>query len=131
VTRPTPTRRTVLTRAGAVLGTGVLGGCLSGSGGEGRTRTIAVGPGHRLEFEPDAITVAPETTIRWVLKSDDHNVVPATVPDESDWEGTPGRASITYGEGYTYEETLTVTGRYAYFCQPHVEYGMTGRIVVE
>ncbi|WP_079979652.1 MULTISPECIES: plastocyanin/azurin family copper-binding protein [Halomicrobium] len=120
-------RRTFLARAGAVLGTGVLGGCLSDS----RDRTIAVGPGHRTVFEPEAVTVPSGATITWVLKSDNHNVVPATVPAGSDWEGTPGRPSITYGSGYSYETTFTISGTYDYFCQPHVDAGMTGSVVVE
>lgn len=93
--------------------------------------TIEVGPGGRLEFDPEVTTVSRDATVRWVWRSDTHNVVAGDVPAGASWEGTPGGGSTTYDRGHAYEETFSVTGRYDYWCQPHRSAGMVGRILVE
>ncbi|MFC4549292.1 MULTISPECIES: plastocyanin/azurin family copper-binding protein [Halorussus] len=112
---------------------GTAGGTTSGGGGGGGgpTKTVTVGPGGSLKFEPADVTIAPGTTVKWVWESDNHNVVPSSVPDGASWEGTPGAPSKTYNTGYTYTHTFQTTGTYEYFCQPHKTAGMTGTITVQ
>ncbi|MFC4549421.1 MULTISPECIES: plastocyanin/azurin family copper-binding protein [Halorussus] len=101
------------------------------SGGGGGTKTVVVGPGGSLKFEPADLTIAPGTTVKWTWESDNHNVVPESVPDGASWEGTKGAPSKTYNTGHTYTHTFDSTGTYEYFCQPHKTAGMTGSITVQ
>lgn len=124
-------RRELLRAAGATVGGATLAGCLSGVGSRGGGATVEVGPGGRLVFDPETVRVEPGTTVRWVWRGDNHNIVVSAQPGSASWEGTPGDATVTYGEYYTYERTFSVAGRYAYFCAPHITAGMTGLVVVE
>ena len=112
----------------AANGTATGGGA---GGGGGPTKTVAVGPGGSLKFEPAEITITPGTTVKWVWESDNHNVVPESQPEGSSWKGTPGAPSKTYNTGYTYTHTFQTTGTYEYYCQPHRAAGMVGSVVVQ
>lgn len=91
--------------------------------------TIAVGPG--FKFDPETISFSPETTVTWVWEDSYHNIVARSIPEDASWEGTPGDATITYGQGYTYQKTFSVAGDYTYYCQPHLPAGMVGTVTVE
>ena len=98
----------------------------------GRRRSdeaVIVGPGGDLVFDPDKLTVTPGTTVKWVWKSDGHNVVPESQPEGAGWKGT-GSASELFDTGYTYSHTFSTPGEYAYHCAPHKSAGMTGTITV-
>lgn len=129
---PTSSRRALLETAGCTLGAVTLAGCGSRANlNDGDEPTVEVGPGNVPTFEPETITVSPGTTVTWVWRSHSHNVVPSAVPENASWDGTPGGAAITYGTDYTYEKTFSVSGRYAYYCEPHLSGGMTGTVTVE
>ena len=107
----------------------------NGSGGEGGgpTKTVEVGPGGEFVFRPgtsEPLNITPGTTVKFVWKSDNHNIVPEEQPDSASWEGTPGPPSKTYDSGYTYTHTFETLGQYRYYCEPHLSVGMTGRIQV-
>ena len=93
--------------------------------------TVAVGPGDRLRFRPETVSVPVGTTVSWRWRSNDHNLVPSGAPEGASWDGTPGDEAVTYGQGYRYETTFPVAGTYGYYCQPHLSAGMTGAVVVE
>ncbi|MFH5798529.1 plastocyanin/azurin family copper-binding protein [Haladaptatus sp. CMAA 1911] len=101
----------------------------SSGGGGGATKQVIVGPGGDLTFDPDKLTVTPGTTVKFVWKSDGHNVVPESQPEGAGWEGT-GSASELFDTGYTYSHTFSTAGEYAYHCSPHKSAGMTGTITV-
>ncbi len=100
-----------------------------GGGGGGATKTVKVGPGGKLVFEPADLQISPGTTVKWVWESNTHNVIPESQPDGAGWKGT-GSESETFDSGYTYEHTFSTAGSYEYFCQPHKTAGMTGTIQV-
>jgi plastocyanin len=100
-----------------------------GGGGGGATKTVKVGPGGDLKFDPDKLTVTPGTTVKFVWESNGHNVVPESQPDGAGWEGSGG-ASELFDSGHTYSHTFSTAGEYAYFCAPHKSAGMTGSITV-
>lgn len=86
--------------------------------------TVEVIEMHDNYFEPDDLTIQPETTVRWEwVGSNMHNVVPLSQPDESDWEGQPDLQSSG-----SHEYTFTVEGTYEYDCEPHP--GMDGVLEV-
>jgi plastocyanin len=88
------------------------------------TVDVDVGPG--FFFRPAAVRVRTGTTVRWVWRSDGHNVAVDVRPDESSWRGMTTIAD----EGFTYEFTFSVPGTYRYVCEPHVRQGMAGRVTV-
>ncbi|WP_227355018.1 plastocyanin/azurin family copper-binding protein [Haladaptatus salinisoli] len=121
---------TAAAQEGGSGGHGSSGGNSSSGGGGGPTKTVKVGPGGNLTFEPSEVTIPPGGTIKWVWESNTHNVVPESQPSGSSWQGSPGAPSKTYDSGYTYSHTFDTPGEYAYFCQPHKSAGMTGTITV-
>lgn len=92
---------------------------------------VTVGPGGDLQFSPERVTVAAGETVRWIWDAPNHNVKPSSVPDGSDWAGTPGEEGKTFEAGYVYTHTFEVAGTYEYYCSPHRSAGMTGSVVVE
>lgn len=84
-----------------------------------------------FSFAPETFTVAAGDTVHWVWRSSGHNVRVREKPDDSDWTGTPGTASDTYGEGYLHAHTFQASGRYEYYCAPHQTLGLEGSFEVE
>ena len=114
-----------------------LGAC---SGGDGNT--VAIEPG-RL-FEPEVLTIATGETVTFVSESDDAHSVTAYedgLPEdalyfasggfENEREARDDVAGGLLSPGESFEVKLDVPGTYRYFCIPHEDSGMTGRIVVE
>lgn len=109
------------------------GGGGDGGGGGGPTKTVEVGPGGNLVFTPgtqEPLKITPGTTVEFVWKSDDHNIVVGEQPADANWQGTPGGKSKTYDTGYTYTHTFETLGKYNYWCQPHKTAGMVADIEV-
>lgn len=102
-----------------------------GTAGGGPTKEVIVGPGGNFTFESAEVTIAPNTTVRWVWESDNHNIVPSSQPEGANWEGTAGPPSKTYNTGHTYTHTFSTTGTYEYYCEPHRNVGMTGSVTVQ
>lgn len=100
-----------------------------GEGGGGGTKTVAVGPGNSLVFEPAELEIAPGTTVEFVWESDNHNVVPTSVPEGATWEGS-GAESELFNSGHTYTHTFDTLGTYEYVCVPHESAGMVGSVTV-
>lgn len=100
-----------------------------GGGGGGGSKTVAVGPGNSLVFEPAELAIAPGTTVEFVWESDGHNVVPESIPDGASWEGTGPEAKL-FDTGHTYTHTFSTNGSYEYVCAPHATAGMVGTIEV-
>ncbi|MFB6361285.1 MAG: plastocyanin/azurin family copper-binding protein [Halobacteriales archaeon] len=97
-------------------------------------KTVSVGPGQDFVFEPgteEALTISAGTNVVFEWKSDGHNIVVGSQPDNANWEGTPGNTSELYDTGYTHEHTFDVPGDYHYWCEPHKSLGMEADIVVE
>jgi plastocyanin len=109
--------------------TGTSSGTDSGGGGGGPTETVTVGPGGSLVFEPEELTIAAGTTVKWVWDSDMHNVVPTSQPDGASWDGE-GEQGVTFDAGHEYSHTFSTTGSYEYVCTPHESAGMIGSIEV-
>lgn len=139
----TPTRRDFVrngiaaTTATATLP--LLAGCTlpGGSDGEQTTTTlpdgtavVEVGPDGQYTFVPgtdEPLTIETGTTVRFVWKSNTHNVHVTSQPDGANWQGH----DQIENEGFSFESTFTVPGTYEYVCEPHESLGMVGTIVVE
>ncbi|QLC34187.1 hypothetical protein EFA46_008205 [Halarchaeum sp. CBA1220] len=125
-------RRSYLASVGAA-GVAALAGC--GGSSDSQTSTTTLPPDTvqcdlvDYAFEPGTdspLEIDVGTTVHFVWKTDGHNVVPEEKPADSDWEGEPE----IVGTGHTYDYEFTVPGRYHIVCEPHVNMGMVGDIVV-
>ncbi|MUV61306.1 plastocyanin/azurin family copper-binding protein [Halobacterium sp. CBA1126] len=131
------TRRDVLRATAGIGATAAVAGCLGGGGGgddevdaldapEG-TEVVEVGPDGNYVFDPEQLTIAPGTTVRFVWLSATHNVAVTSQPSDADWGGH----DTIEDRGFSFEYTFEVPGTYEYVCTPHQAQGMTGEIVVE
>lgn len=100
----------------------------------------------RNAFTPDEYEVTVGETVVWKNTSDaDHTVTASenSLPDGADYFATGGfedeatavdawheERGGRLGIRETFEHTFEVAGTYRYFCEPHINAGMAGRIVV-
>jgi halocyanin-like protein len=87
--------------------------------------TVRVGAGENgFEFDPPAISIDPETTLRWEWTGDggDHNVEHPDREWSSSYENTAG---------HTYDRTFSDPGTHRYQCNPHRGLGMKGAAFVD
>jgi plastocyanin len=114
-----------------------LGACSSGDG-----NTVAMQSGQR--FEPEVLTVDAGQTVTFVNESEDAHTVTAyenEIPETASYFSSGGfvneneaRDDLAGGllsEGEKFDVRFEMPGTYQYFCIPHEDSGMTGRIVVE
>jgi len=100
---------------------------------------VDVGPEKRLRYEPEAVEITVGDTVRWVVRSEGHNVT--SHPDASpkcenpegaepfkSYEGDSHFAILEVGA--TFEHEFTVPGEYVYVCTPHTGQGMVGTVMV-
>jgi plastocyanin len=91
--------------------------------------------GEHVWFDPIGVLVDPGTVIRWVVEANVHATAayhpanggrPRRIPVGS----TPWDSGYLVNPGDAFQVTLTVPGVYDYYCLPHEQAGMVGRIVV-
>jgi plastocyanin len=100
-------------------------------GGVGEAaQTVQVGAGEGFSFDPDEFSISPGDTVVWEWVQGEHNIVPDSIPADSDWDGTEGGPDQTYTD-HTYEYTFDTPGEYEYYCAVHRDLGMTGSFTVE
>ncbi|SDX54986.1 plastocyanin/azurin family copper-binding protein [Halobellus clavatus] len=118
------------TETGTGMGTGTGTSTSGGSGGGGGpTKTVTVGPGGSLVYEPgteEPLQIAPGTTVEFVWDSDNHNIVVESQPEGANWEGH----ETIENTGFTYTHTFETLGTYEYYCEPHRTAGMVASIEV-
>jgi len=92
--------------------------------------------GSRVGFDPVGLLLRPGQTVRWINAGDNVHTSTAYHPANA---GHPLRipaAAEPWDSGYlvhpgeSFELTLTVPGTYDYYCTPHEQAGMVGRLVV-
>jgi plastocyanin len=135
------TRRALLRAAAGTAGLAATG-ALAGCGDPGTARSdhdeITIAMTDEMRFDPDPVTVAAGTTIRFENESERfvHTATcdPALAHDASH-VAMPGGAEVwTSGNvapGASWSVTLDVPGEYRYVCLPHELAGMLGTITVE
>ena len=91
--------------------------------------------GEEVWFDPIGLWIPPGRTVRWVLHHDVHTTTayhPANdqhslrIPERAE----PWNSQFLTTPGAHFDVTLTVEGVYDYYCMPHEQAGMVGRIVV-
>ena len=91
--------------------------------------------GEEVWFDPIGLWIAPGRTIRWVLHNDVHTTT-AYHPQNDNHSlripesAQPWNSGFLMTLGTHFDVTFTVEGVYDYYCLPHEQAGMVGRIVV-
>ncbi len=85
------------------------------------------------EFVPSLLTIKQGDSVEWVLIKGNHEIASGTVTEGEDgMEGIPDglwdSGKMASGS-FTY--TFNSTGRFPYYCDSHLDQGMTGTIKVE
>lgn len=144
-----PTRRAFLRGMGASVAAataaaGAQPAAAQEEGGDGGGTTHTVDMTDDLVFDPDALTIAPGDTIRWVnVGTIGHSVTAyeENIPEEAEFfasggfdgesaarSGYPQRGDVVGGEEFSH--TFEVEGDYEYFCIPHESVGMIAEVSV-
>jgi plastocyanin len=110
-----------------------LAGRAAGRQAEIRMRSDRLGI--RVGFDPIGLFIEPGTTVRWLIQSNVHTTTAYHPRNDNHSLRIPERAEpwnsdYLVNPGDYFERTLTVEGVYDYFCIPHEEAGMVGRIIV-
>jgi len=92
-----------------------------------REGTVAVDVGPGRSFSPATVRIRAGTTVRWIWRTDGHNVIVESQPGAADWDGHRALEDT----GFEYAFRFTVPGSYRYYCDPHRRDGMTGVVDVE
>lgn len=77
-------------------------------------------------FTPDEITIAPGDTVIWTNSQGSHNVNGT----QTTFPSNPESFGNATGVGWTFSHVFTVPGTYDYQCDPHVTFGMVGKVEV-
>ncbi len=91
--------------------------------------------GTKVWFDPIGLFVKPGDKISWVIKNNVHTVA-AYHPDNDNHslriphKARPWSSEYLVEPGDYFEIILSEPGVYDYYCEPHEEAGMVGRIVV-
>ena len=91
--------------------------------------------GAKVWFEPALIVVAPGTTVRWTSAENVHTAT-AYHPGNDNHSLRIPHGAEPFDSGYLvnpgdhFDVTLHVPGTYDYYCAPHEQGGMAGRIIV-
>jgi plastocyanin len=85
-------------------------------------------------FDPIGVLLQPGQTVRWVCDDNVHTATTYSPTNDNHSLRIPTNAQPWASDfllpQQTFEVTLTVEGIYDYFCAPHEEAGMVGRLIV-
>jgi len=107
----------------------------SSSGGKTHTVQMASENGQEI-FDPIGLKVEPGDTVKFVIKSGSHSATSYSPgnPSDNGADRIPKGAKsfdsgVLSGTGSSFEYTFKKEGTYDYYCIPHKQLGMVGRIV--
>ena len=127
-----PTRRAILGGAAALLAGVVPAG---GASPVPVIRMTGDALGARVGFDPVGLWVPTGTTVRFIIHANVHATAayhPANgnrclrIPEAA----AAWNSNYLVNPGDSFDLTLAVEGVYDYYCEPHEQAGMVGRIVV-
>ena len=128
-------RRTLITSGGLLLA-----GLAQGRIARAHSAAVEIAmnsneDGSKVWFDPIGLLVHPGSTIRWMIMANVHSVA-AYHPDNDlhslriPEKAKPWNSDFLVNPGDHFEVTLNEPGVYDYFCLPHEQAGMVGRIIV-
>jgi plastocyanin len=127
-------RRGLLAAGGAVLAGGLMAPLYAAEAGLVEIQMRSDPEGGHVGFDPVGVLVAPGQPIRWRCLENVHTTT-AYHPDNDKHslripEGAKSWDSGFLLPGESFDLTLTIEGVYDYYCRPHEQAGMVGRIIV-
>lgn len=78
-------------------------------------------------FTPSELTINAGDTVIWNNTEGSHNVNGT----QETYPANPESFGNSVGTGWVYSYVFTIPGTYDYQCDPHVQYGMVGKITVQ
>jgi plastocyanin len=85
-------------------------------------------------FDPIGVLLQPGQTVRWICDDNVHTATAYSPKNDNHSLRIPTNAQPWASDfllpKQTFEVTLTIEGIYDYFCAPHEEAGMVGRLIV-
>jgi plastocyanin len=78
-------------------------------------------------FTPDEITINVGDEVIWTNTAGSHNVNGL----QSKFPSNPESFGNNVGAGWVFSHVFTIPGVYDYQCDPHVAFGMVGKVIVE
>jgi len=117
----------------------VLATTLAGCGGEGdgtgtnetaaEPAAVTIKVAHN-KFQPETATIKPGQIVEWVFEHGSHDVVSGA--KGADGACTPdGRFGSGLQSSGTFRHKFTSAGDFKYFCTPHCDLNMVGKVVVK
>jgi plastocyanin len=90
--------------------------------------------GQTVGFNPIGVLLQPGQTVRWICDANVHTAASYSPANDDHSLRIPENAQPWASDyllpGQRFEVRLTVEGVYDYFCAPHKEAGMVGRLIV-
>src|ERR1700758_3529131 len=91
--------------------------------------------GSEVWFDPIGVHIEPGQTVRWIVMENVHTTTAYHPKNDMHSlripkDATPWNSGFLVNKGDHFDVTLTVEGVYDYYCMPHEQAGMVGRIVV-
>ncbi len=130
------TRRSVLSIGGSMLAGAVLSGPVRAAAPSGviEIHMKSDPTGSVVGFDPVGVLLQPGQTIRWVCDANVHTTT-AYSPENQNHSLRIPKDAKPWSSGFLlpgqkFEVKLTVEGVYDYFCMPHEQAGMVGRLIV-
>ncbi|MEM9273305.1 MAG: plastocyanin/azurin family copper-binding protein [Cyanobacteria bacterium P01_F01_bin.143] len=96
----------------------------------GEEIVVTMGDSGELIYDPEELNVSVGDTVVWDNLSGSHNVVFNRVPDGIDAEAI-SEPTLATDPGPAHLVTFETPGTYTYYCTPHRELGMFGKVIVE
>lgn len=94
------------------------------------TVQVSVAPGPEvLSFDPDSVTIAPGDTVEWIWSEFNSHAHSVTSGANGTSDGLFDSAIRQHP--YTFSFTFPNAGTFHYFCRPHYDLGMAGRVIVD
>jgi len=95
---------------------------------------VTVGGGNGFQFVPDTLNISVGDTVQWTWANSGHSVT-SGLPCAADSQYcSPDdmncNSIILSNQGFIYQHTFGLPGRYSYFCHAHCVIGMTGVVNV-
>jgi plastocyanin len=128
------TRRTFLAAGGLTLA-GLAAPAVLRAVGPVEIQMRATARGEEVWFDPIGVWIPAGQTVRWVLHHDVHTTTAyhpkndhhsLRIPESA----TPWDSGFLVQPGAHFDVTFSAEGVYDYYCMPHEQAGMVGRIVV-
>lgn len=129
------TRRTLLRAGGWAAGLALVG-LPAAAAPVVKIRMRGNADGSKVWFDPIGVLVEPGQTLRWINEdAGNSHTSTAYHPDNTGHPLRIPEGAAAWNSGYllpkqSFELRITVPGVYDYYCVPHEEAGMVGRIVV-